>query len=434
MKVYLGLGSNLGARERTLWRAITELRRHLDDVRVSPFYESRPQHVLDQPPFLNLALEGSWSGTLPDLLSLAKRLEVELGRVPRERFGPREVDIDILAFDNIIHEDERLTVPHPRLTKRLFALRPLADLAPDLIVPGIDRSVRELLEQHPDHSTLDRSCWLHQPTINHADLNDGWWILQAFEHMQSFVLRQAIDPNDALQLIDKGRAFLRSPEARSDPHRKIELQGSGYTPPFVERVANEAPDGEREFFDLLAPGICSTRLPYESHPAFSAVSLRVRSALKGIAMRCFERLDAHLGTTLAADARDGAHMLRCSRYFAQQDRTRVIFPAHRDFGLMTIFGGGTARGLEGGFEGVWHPIAALDTPGSVMVGVGNTLKLYLPQLQGWRHRVTAANTSTLERFSYSLFTEPRADVLLPNGELASIRLKRSVRRIRQTHP
>ncbi len=423
MKLFLGLGSNLGQRERTLWRAVEELRKHLTQVRLSPFYESTPQHVPDQPLFLNLALEGEWNGTLLELLNLTQSLEIKLGRMPRERYGPREIDIDLLIAEATTHHDERLTVPHPRLVERLFALRPLADLAPHLFLPS--------LEHHPDFSTLEDTCWLHQPTVDLSDLDDGWWMLQAFEHMQSFVIRHAIDPHNATQLIEHGRAFLRSSEAKSEAQRKIGLQGSGYTPPFVERVANEAPDGEREFFDLLAPTLAATRLPYDTHPDFSALSLRVRSFLEQVAMRCFQLLDNSAHTTLATDATDGAHMLRCSRYFAREDPVRVIFPAHRDFGLLTLFGGGAARGLEGEFAGSWHPIRALDIPGSVMVGVGNTLKLYLPHLQGFHHRVTAANTGEQERLSYSLFTEPRGNVLLPNGERASDRLERSVRRIRQ---
>ena len=434
MQVYLGLGSNIGARERNIWRAIAALREHLTNIRLSPFYESRPLHVLEQPLFLNLALEGTWPGALPDLLALVKQIEQSLGRTPRERFGPREIDIDLLASNGPLYEDDSLRVPHLRLAERLFVLRPLTDLAPELVVPGTSCAVRELLEQHPDRGSLDEHCRLHQPTMDLADLNDGWWILQALEHMQSFVIRGALNPHEVAQLIDRGRAFLRSPEAKSEACRKTNLHGSGYTPPFVERVADGAPDGEREFFDLLAPELWPTRLPHDLHPEFSRLGLGIRSALETIAMRCFQCLDTAAGTTLAANAHNGAHMLRFSRYFAKQDPSRVIFSAHHDFGLLTLFGGGAARGLECEFAGTWHPICALDTPGSIVVGVGSTLKLYLPHLQGLRHRVTAANTSALERFSYSFFTEPRGDVLLPNGECASDRLERLVRRIRSTNP
>ncbi len=111
-------------------------------------------YVADQPPFLNAALCGiSHDGPLL-LLRKLKDLEQELGRTPRERNGPREIDIDLLAYGSLKYRFAgglRLTVPHPRVVERRFVLQPLADLAFDFHLPGLG-TVRELLIQTNDQA------------------------------------------------------------------------------------------------------------------------------------------------------------------------------------------------------------------------------------------------------------------------------------------
>jgi 2-amino-4-hydroxy-6-hydroxymethyldihydropteridine diphosphokinase len=144
---YIGLGSNLGDRARTLYDGVRLL---LDAVpvraRLSPLYVTTPVDFVDQPDFLNGALE--LTGTLPsphELLDVCLRVETVLGR---ERFiskGPRTLDLDLLLYGERTCDDDRLVLPHPRLHLRRFALEPLVDLAPGLRHPVLGLTVTELL-------------------------------------------------------------------------------------------------------------------------------------------------------------------------------------------------------------------------------------------------------------------------------------------------
>lgn len=137
---FLGLGSNLGHRARSLSLAAMRLALApgLELLRISPVYETAPWGVEEQPAFLNMVLAAR-SGLAPEeLLATAKRIERDLGRQPAQPWGPRCIDIDIL-----LHGDRRvatpdLVIPHPRLPQRQFALVPLAAIAPDaLVAPGV---------------------------------------------------------------------------------------------------------------------------------------------------------------------------------------------------------------------------------------------------------------------------------------------------------
>ncbi|MBA2385053.1 MAG: 2-amino-4-hydroxy-6-hydroxymethyldihydropteridine diphosphokinase [Actinobacteria bacterium] len=135
---YVGLGANLGDREATLNRAI-EL---LDDGHtflgyVSGFYETDPVGMVDQPRFLNAAAFVHTRLSPRDLLDFLLEIERQLGRVRTgERFGPRTIDLDLLLYEDLVIDEPGLTVPHPRLHERRFALEPLAELDPELVVPG----------------------------------------------------------------------------------------------------------------------------------------------------------------------------------------------------------------------------------------------------------------------------------------------------------
>jgi 2-amino-4-hydroxy-6-hydroxymethyldihydropteridine diphosphokinase len=106
-------------------------------LRVSQLRETEPVGVVEQPPFLNGAV--AIETTLPPRALLELLLEVErtLGRVRSERWGPRTVDLDLLVYGDETVDEPELTVPHPRLHERRFALEPLAELAPELVVPGL---------------------------------------------------------------------------------------------------------------------------------------------------------------------------------------------------------------------------------------------------------------------------------------------------------
>ena len=135
-RAFVGLGSNLGDREGHLRKAVEALAAHgLPPVAVSAVYESEPLGP-PQPDYLNAAAEVSTSLSARELLEALKRVEEEVGRTPTERWGPREIDLDLLLFDDETLEEPGLTVPHPELTKRSFVLVPLLEIDPDLELPS----------------------------------------------------------------------------------------------------------------------------------------------------------------------------------------------------------------------------------------------------------------------------------------------------------
>ncbi|HUX00961.1 MAG: 2-amino-4-hydroxy-6-hydroxymethyldihydropteridine diphosphokinase [Phycisphaerae bacterium] len=146
--VYLGLGSNLGDRRRNLEAAIEALRAHpqITVSAVSSFLETEP---VGGPPgqgeFLNAAAEIETDLAPEALLEELKRIERALGRKPGPRWGPRQMDLDILLYGETILETDSLVIPHPRLRERRFVLEPLAEIAPDARDPVTGLAVRDLL-------------------------------------------------------------------------------------------------------------------------------------------------------------------------------------------------------------------------------------------------------------------------------------------------
>lgn len=135
MRAFIGLGGNLPGTRDALARAVAELRAIGHVVRASSLYESAARDLVDQPDFTNAAVEVEVELDPPALLVQLKRLELALGRDPAGiRFGPRLIDLDILAIDGRCVEDPQidLIVPHPRLHERRFALEPLCEIDPAL--------------------------------------------------------------------------------------------------------------------------------------------------------------------------------------------------------------------------------------------------------------------------------------------------------------
>ena len=147
---YLGLGTNLGSREQNLIRALRSLAMApaVQFVRSSSIYETAPWGYTDQPSFLNCAVEVRTRRSPAELLELAKGIEGDLGREENFRYGPRLIDIDILLYGNdTIHLCRPdLQIPHPRMTERAFVLVPLAEIAPQAVVPTLNLSLVRLLE------------------------------------------------------------------------------------------------------------------------------------------------------------------------------------------------------------------------------------------------------------------------------------------------
>jgi 2-amino-4-hydroxy-6-hydroxymethyldihydropteridine diphosphokinase len=149
MRALIGLGSNLGDRQRNLEQAIERLRNlpETECLRASHLYATRPWGVLDQPEFLNAVAEIETRMKPHRLLRSLQGIEQDFGRTRSERWGPRILDLDLLDCDGQIVQDDRLCLPHPRIAQRAFVLVPLCEIAPDWKEPLTGRTSIEMLDE-----------------------------------------------------------------------------------------------------------------------------------------------------------------------------------------------------------------------------------------------------------------------------------------------
>lgn|SRR5574341_510161 len=157
-KAYVGLGSNLGDRAGNLLLAIRGMMEaSLCVTRVSSIYETEPVSEVEQPPYLNMVAEiGNHLPSPEQVMARLLRIEFALGRIRDVKDGPRTIDLDLLLYGNMASQSEFLKLPHPRLHERRFVLEPLAEIAPRLTHPTLDRTITELLEHSEDRSAVRR--------------------------------------------------------------------------------------------------------------------------------------------------------------------------------------------------------------------------------------------------------------------------------------
>jgi 2-amino-4-hydroxy-6-hydroxymethyldihydropteridine diphosphokinase len=155
--VYLSLGSNIGDRAANLNAAIDRLRVLGEVVAVSSFYETEPVEFIAQAWFLNCAVALDTEKTPQQLLAGIVDIEQQLGRRRGRKKGPRIIDLDILLFGNSIVDDPGLTIPHPAMHERRFALEPLAEIAPDALHPVLQLTIRELRDALPSEPVVRKT-------------------------------------------------------------------------------------------------------------------------------------------------------------------------------------------------------------------------------------------------------------------------------------
>jgi 2-amino-4-hydroxy-6-hydroxymethyldihydropteridine diphosphokinase len=161
--VYLGLGSNIGDRLRYLTDALEKILTFMTISAISPVYETEPVGLSSGGDFFNIVVKAETRLAPSDLLPKLKSIEQALGRAHDTHMKPREIDIDVLLYENETHRGVTIEVPHPKLTERRFVLVPLNDLAPDLHHPLLNKTIKELLEACTDMSQVVRT--IHKITI-----------------------------------------------------------------------------------------------------------------------------------------------------------------------------------------------------------------------------------------------------------------------------
>ena len=142
---YIALGSNLGDKEKNLRRALLLLTQQgVEVVRVSSFLSTEPYGVTDQPQFLNAVACVRTSLTPLALLDVLLATELAMGRVRLRHWGERNIDLDLLLYEDVVLDMPRLRLPHPDMQNRDFVLLPLAEIAPELKHPTLQKTIWEL--------------------------------------------------------------------------------------------------------------------------------------------------------------------------------------------------------------------------------------------------------------------------------------------------
>jgi 2-amino-4-hydroxy-6-hydroxymethyldihydropteridine diphosphokinase len=152
--IAFSIGANLGDRLSSIQRAISLLSESITDMQCSSVYETEPVGYNNQPVFLNCAICGYTDKSPEHHIEICKSIEYTIGRQSRPKWHEREIDIDIVLFEDCILDSEDIAIPHPRMHLRAFVLQPLSDISPDRIHPVLKKNIKQLLSECTDTAEI----------------------------------------------------------------------------------------------------------------------------------------------------------------------------------------------------------------------------------------------------------------------------------------
>jgi 2-amino-4-hydroxy-6-hydroxymethyldihydropteridine diphosphokinase len=173
VKIYILLGGNLGDKQQVFSEAKVRLNQQVGKItKQSAIYETEPWGFESDDLFWNQVLEISTASSPEIVLQQTQQIERDLGRIRKaSQYDSRIIDIDILLFGDQIIQTENLTVPHPRIQERRFALVPLSEIAPELSHPVFQKTIHQLLDECPDQLKVTSIEQLRTPNSSHSELN-----------------------------------------------------------------------------------------------------------------------------------------------------------------------------------------------------------------------------------------------------------------------
>lgn len=246
MIAYIALGSNLGDRTKNLDTALHYLPYY--DIEVldkSSYLETEPYGVTEQGKFLNAVISVRTTLDPKKLLGVLLTIERFMGRIRREHWGPRIIDLDLISYDDLIMNTRHLTLPHPEMTKRAFVLEPLKEIAPDYVHPVTGKSIDAMLKELPLHEELD---WLES--------NARFGIKLGLENIKR-LLKKLGNPEKDLKILHvagtngKGSVCTYLSECLKTEGYRVGLFLSPFVENFSERIQLSDQDASKLLFDNL---------------------------------------------------------------------------------------------------------------------------------------------------------------------------------------
>jgi 2-amino-4-hydroxy-6-hydroxymethyldihydropteridine diphosphokinase len=155
---YIAVGSNIGNPLQNCIEAVHKISKN-DSIKItskSSFYQTSPIGNIKQEWFVNSAIKINTSLAPDNLLCYLLGIETEMGRVRKEKWGPRIIDLDLLFYDSLILNREKITIPHPEIQKRNFVLMPMCEIAENFVHPNLKKSIKTLLKESKDNSKVHK--------------------------------------------------------------------------------------------------------------------------------------------------------------------------------------------------------------------------------------------------------------------------------------